>query len=74
MTALSGGRIPEWGQTKVAHGKVRLRGDSGKIRTDIGYGQHASLRVGQTTALAVVGGLLLLLSKSKSTWLFLRME
>ena len=37
--------------------------------TAIGYGQHASLRVGQTialSALAGVGGLLLLLSKSKS--------
>jgi hypothetical protein len=37
--------------------------------TAIGYGQHATLRVGQTIALAVVagvGGLLLLLSKSKS--------
>jgi hypothetical protein len=37
--------------------------------TAIGYGQHASLRVGQTIALSVVagvGGLLLLLSKSKS--------
>lgn len=37
--------------------------------TAIGYGQHASLRVGETialSALAGVGGLLLLLSKSKS--------
>jgi hypothetical protein len=40
--------------------------------TGIGYGQHASLRIGQTIALSVVagvGGLLLLLSKSKSHYL-----
>jgi hypothetical protein len=40
--------------------------------TAIGYGQHASLRIGQTIALAAVagvGGLLLLLSKSKSHYL-----
>jgi hypothetical protein len=45
--------------------------------TAIGYGQHASLRVGQTIALAVVagvGGLLLLLSKSKSHYVTIEYE
>jgi hypothetical protein len=40
--------------------------------TAIGYGQHASLRIGQTIALSAVagvGGLLLLLSKSRSHYL-----
>jgi hypothetical protein len=40
--------------------------------TEISYGQHASLRVGETIALSVVagvGGLLLLLSKSHSHYL-----
>ena len=42
------------------------------VKCAIGYGQHASLRIGQTIALAAVagvGGLLLLLSKSKSHYL-----
>jgi hypothetical protein len=42
--------------------------------TSIGSGQHASLRIGQTIALSVVagvGGLLLLLSKSRSHYLML---